>query len=165
MQGFATGRIRGWPFIPALVYHAQILYARSNGEIVRLEGLKNQILDLQKPEARPQMINRALGNFSNIMAHVANLRLAVADGDLTDVRDAGWQVVQSTWECLALVNQVFFDRGLANDLSGTQVIIGCAKNLMQISSLTAHHPIPRNWIYDMLRTLVLPDKTFLTYQK
>jgi hypothetical protein len=119
MQGFASGHLRGWAFAPALVFHTQILHARSNDEIVRLEGLKNQVLDLQKPEARPQMINRALANFSNTLAHVANLRLAVAGGDLTDVRYAGWQVLQSSWECLALVNQVFFDRGLARGLSET----------------------------------------------
>jgi len=117
MEGFASGRIRGWAFAPALVHHAKILYARSDDEAARLEGLKKQILDLQKPKARPQMIRRALGNFNSIVAHVANLRLAVDDGNLTDIRYAGWKVVQSTWECLALANQVFFDRGLAKGLS------------------------------------------------
>ena len=117
VEGLSTGRIRGWAFAPALVHHAKILHARSDDQVARLEGLKKQILDLQKPSARPQMIRRALGNFGNIVAHVANLSLAVDQGDLTDARYAGWKVVQSTWECLALANQVFFDRGLAKGLS------------------------------------------------
>ena len=117
MEGFATGRIRGWAFAPALVYHTKILHARSDDQVARLEGLKQQILDLQKPQARPQMIRRAIVNFSCIMGHMANLRLALDSGNLTDIRYAGWKIVQSTWECLALANQVFFDRGLAKALS------------------------------------------------
>jgi hypothetical protein len=120
MEGFATGRIRSWAFAPALVHHAKILHARSDDQAARLEGLKRQIRDLQKPEARPQMIRRALRNFGYVMGHVANLRLALDAGNLTDIRYAGWKVVKSTWECLALANQVFFDRGLAKALSESE---------------------------------------------
>ena len=119
MEGFATGRIRGWAFAPALVQQAKVLYARSDQQAARLERLQERVLDLQKPQARPQMIRRALGNFSSVMAHVANLRLAATGGNLTDVRYAGWEVVQSTWECLALANQAFFGRGLGKGLSET----------------------------------------------
>jgi predicted nucleotidyltransferase len=117
LEGFATGRIRGWAFAPALVHCTRVLHARSDEQAARLAGLKQQILDLQKPDAKPQMVRRSLGEFKSIAEHVAALRLAVADGDLTDVRCAGWRIVQSTWECLALANQVFFSRGLTKSLS------------------------------------------------
>lgn len=120
MEGFATGRIRGWAFAPALVHQAKVLHARSDEQTVRFARLKQRVLDLQKPEARPQMLQRSLEMYNSIMAHIANLRLAVADSNLIDVRYAGWKVVQSTWECLALANQVFFDRGLGKSLSEIQ---------------------------------------------
>ena len=63
------------------------------------------------------MIWRALEHFGRVMAHLAKLRLVVDTANLTDLRYAGWQLVQSAWECLALANQLFFDRGLAKGLS------------------------------------------------
>jgi hypothetical protein len=112
MEGFATGKIRGWAFAPALVYHTQVLWARSNEQAARFEALKQQVRDLQAPEARHQMIHRALDEFQCLLAHLGNLRLAVVTDDFSDVRYAGWKVIASGCECLALVNQTFFDRGL-----------------------------------------------------
>ena len=117
MEGFATGRIRGWSFAPALVHHSRVLYARTGDQAAKLEELKRKIVDLQKPEARPQMIKRAVNNFGHTMAYVAKVRLAVEDKDLTNARYAGWQAVESTWESLSLANQVFFHRGLGKSLS------------------------------------------------
>ncbi|MDP6422004.1 MAG: nucleotidyltransferase domain-containing protein [SAR202 cluster bacterium] len=119
MEGFATGRVRGWAFAPALIHQTEVLHARSDEQAARFAGLKQRVLDLQTLEARPEMIRRALETFPNVAAHVANVRLAASDGDMTDARYAGWKVVQTTWECLALANQVFFGRGLGKSLGQT----------------------------------------------
>ncbi len=116
MEGFATGRVRGWAFAPALVHHAKVLHARSDEQAARFAGLKKRVLDLQQPEAHPEMIRRALETFPSVAAHVANVRLAVGDGDAADARYAGWKVVEATWECLALANQVIFERGFGKGL-------------------------------------------------
>lgn len=111
MAGFATGHNRGWSFAPAIVHHAQVLHARSAVQAARFADLQHQVLELQKPEARTQMIQRALNEFKSVLAHVGNLRLAAAADDFATVRHAGWKVILSTVECLALANQVFFERG------------------------------------------------------
>ena len=116
LAGFATGQIRGWAFAPALVVQAQVLYARSPAQTERLMALKQRVRELQTAEAWPEMVRRALETYCQVEAHVANLRRAVAEGDLTGVRFAGWQVVERTWECLALANQVVFERGLAKSI-------------------------------------------------
>ncbi|MHB0935814.1 MAG: nucleotidyltransferase domain-containing protein [Armatimonadota bacterium] len=110
MEVFATGR-NGWQSAPALVHHAKVLHARSEAATGRLQGLKQRILDLQGPDARPEMIRRALDAFKCVSLHLGNLRLAVADNDLTDMRNSGWEVILAALECLTLANQTFFHRG------------------------------------------------------
>jgi len=111
MEGFASGRIRGWAYAPALVHHAKVLYSRADAAAVRLAGLQQHIVDLQQPAARPHMVQRALDRFQCVYTHLGKLRLATASGDFTDVRHAGWQVISAALECLALANQTFFERG------------------------------------------------------
>ena len=111
LEGFATGRLRGWAVAPGLVLSARLLYARSDEETARFEAVRRQVTDLQNPAARKEMVRRALAAFPAVLAHIGNLRLACADGDPASIRWAGWQVILSAVECLALVNQTTFPRG------------------------------------------------------
>lgn len=111
LEEFATGRTRGWAMAPALVFHAKVAYKRSGEAEARLEALKQKIVDLQNPEARPEMVRRSLDMFPTVLSHLGNLRLAIADGQFAAIRHSGFQVLLAAWECLALANQVFFDRG------------------------------------------------------
>lgn len=111
MEAFASGQARGWSLAPAIVHHARVLYSRSDEQATRFATLKQQVLDLQTPEARPQMLQRAGQAFERVLVHLGSLRLAAASDDFSDVRNAGWHVILSAWECLALANQTLFDRG------------------------------------------------------
>ena len=142
LEGFATGRVRGWAFAPGLVHHAQVLYARSEAEADRFAQLQQMVRDLQQPEARPEMIGRALEMFGKVLGHLGNLRLAVAEGDLTDVRYAGWLVIQSCWECLALANQVFFARGLFKGLAELQKLVHRPPHMEQLIATISTSPDP-----------------------
>lgn len=143
MAGFAAGRIRGWAYAPALVYHARVLHARSDEQAARFAALKEQVVALQRPEARPQMVRRALETFHrDVWGHLANLRLAAAEGDLTAVRYAGWKLVGAVWECLALANQVFFDAGLAKSLRQAARFTYRPDGLEQLAEAITSSPDP-----------------------
>lgn len=117
LEGFASGRLRGWSVAPSLVYYAKVLYKRLDEAEMRLNRLKQDIVDLQKPASRWQMIRRSLDMFPVVLARLGNLQLAASGGRLADVRNAGLEVVFAAWECLALANQVFFDQGLRSIIS------------------------------------------------
>ena len=142
LEGFATGHIRGWALAPSLVQQVRTLYVRSSEQAARLAKLKRQSLDLQTPEHAPQMIQRSLEMFRSVVAHAGNLRLATADGRLADVRYAGWKVIQATWECLALANQMYFDRGLRKGLSEIQKLKHRPLDMEQLIVAISSSPDP-----------------------
>ncbi len=118
LAGFASGRARGWAHAPALVHHARVLHSRSAAALARLGRLKQQVLDLQQPAARPEMLGRARVAFLEVSARLGSLHLAGATADLSEVRQAAWVLIAAVMECLALANQVVFDRA-------TSVLPGC----------------------------------------
>lgn len=93
------------------------------------------------------MIRRAWEAFPRMLAQLGTLRLAVANHDLADVRHAGWQLILAAWECLALANQTFFERGPGHiieqvprlrskpdDLAAIITTIGTAHNPFEIAA-------------------------------
>jgi len=119
LEGFATGTTRGWAFAPALVRQATPLYVRSPDQADRLAALQHQSLALEAPEYRSAMISRAQETFSRVLEQLGSLRLA-AQGSRTDVCSAAWKLLGSIWECLALSNQVTFERGFHRALAETE---------------------------------------------
>jgi hypothetical protein len=117
---FTVGTQRGWAFAPALVHHAQILYARNDEAAIHLAELKERIHAMQQEPARPAMVRRALGQFAVVQAEIEALRQGQGSADSTFARYAGWPFIAALWECLALANQVFFDRGLQRSLAMTR---------------------------------------------
>ncbi|MDP6606906.1 MAG: hypothetical protein QF664_11695 [Dehalococcoidia bacterium] len=63
------------------------------------------------------MVRRGLAAFADAVYQLENLRLACAAEDAAAVCECGWRVVTIAVECLALVNQVTFDRAWARDLA------------------------------------------------
>jgi hypothetical protein len=74
---------------------------------------------------------------------MANLRLAVAEGDPSSVQYAGWKLVEDVWECLALANQVFFERGPARSLSAADRFRERPKGLKQLVAIITTSPDSR----------------------
>lgn len=109
-ERFATGR-DGWAVGPSLIAHAKVLYSRSEKDLARFDSLKAQIDELKKPINKGDMVGRALAEFQKTLFYLGNLRLARLQSDLSNIRRASWLVVMSAVECLALVNQMYFNRG------------------------------------------------------
>lgn len=114
-ERLATGQ-DGWAVGPSLVAHSRTLYSRSEEDLARFEALKARTAELRRPENRAAMVGRALKAFRDAVFHLGNLRLALRQGDLASTRRAGWCVVMSAVDSLALANQTFFARGWDSNL-------------------------------------------------
>jgi hypothetical protein len=119
-----------------------VLYTRSDADLARLNGLKAGIAELQKPEQKPQMVRRALEHFKQVLFHLGNLHLAAEEGDFCSLRRAGWNVVMSAVECLALVNQTYFKRGWDNNLEEILQLAVKPANLESMILTIATSPEP-----------------------
>ena len=131
LEGFATGATRGWAFAPALVRQATPLYVRSPEQADRLAKLKAQSLALESPAKQTAMAGRAQDCFPRVLEQLGALRLA-ARGSRADVTSAGWRLIGAAWECLALANQVTFERGFHRALAETDRMASRPANLQEL---------------------------------
>ena len=160
LEGFATGRVRGWSVAPALVQQTKLLYARGPEQRARLAAIQQRARKLQRPEARDTMVRRALDAFPNVMAQVGNARVAAKQADSASVRHAAWRVVAACCECLALANQVYFERGLAQGLSELDKLAQRPEEMGTIVRTIATSPEPRA-VADACKTLAMGTRDVL----
>lgn len=107
----------GWGVGPSLIANAKLLHVRSQADRSRFEALQARIIELQSPACKAEMVQRALDHFKVAVFYLGNLRLATVNGDFSSIRKAAWQVVMAAVECLALVNQTYFQRGWDSNLA------------------------------------------------
>ena len=100
-----------WPVSAGLLMNLKILHHRSEEDLDRIKALKTITLELQTPEKKTEMVEKALNGFTLVLNNLGKLRLEVKKGHLTGVRWSGWEVVTSCVECLALANQTYFNKG------------------------------------------------------
>jgi hypothetical protein len=107
---------RSWAVAASLIADAKVLHHRSQGDLDRFNALQARIAELTRPENRKIMVERALDEFKNTLFQLGQMRFAVADGDVAGLHWAGWKFVNSTVNCLALVNQTYFTQGWGANL-------------------------------------------------
>ena len=108
--------VGSWAVGPSLIAQAKPLYVRSEADLQRFEALQARIAELQSPDCKNEMVQRALDHFPTAVFHLGNLYLATMSNDFNSIRKAAWQVIMASVECLALVNQRTFQRGWDSNL-------------------------------------------------
>lgn len=162
-EGFSTGRT-GWAVGPALIANAQVLYARSEADLARFNALKAKISELQRPEQKPQMVQRALETFKTTVFHLGNLRLATLQADFASIRRAAWLVAMNVIECLALVNQTYFNRGWDANLAEILQLRTKPEKLETLLAILATTTEP-NQINQAAETLVQATREILLHEQ
>ena len=115
LRGFADGTARGWAFAPAVVADARPVYARSDEAVDHLDRLKALVIELQQAAAAPRMLERAVGQYGDLVRQLAQLT-RFGRASVVGARAHALAVLASAWECLALANQVYFDERLAKSI-------------------------------------------------
>lgn len=105
-----------WAISASQVADAKVLYCRSDADLERFNALKERIAELTRPENRRYMVERALEEFKTSLFQLGQMRLADAQNDLPGLHWAGWQLVCSAVNCLALVNQTYFSKGWGSNM-------------------------------------------------
>jgi hypothetical protein len=98
-----------------VVADARPVYARSDEALDHLHRLKAQVIELQQAAAAPRMLERAVGQYGDLVRQLAQLS-RFGRASVASARAHALAVLVSAWECLALANQVYFDEGLAKSI-------------------------------------------------
>jgi hypothetical protein len=106
-----------WCVAPSIIANARVLYARSEADTQRFAALQAQIAAQQKPENRGAMIKQAHDAFQPATQALYRVQVAADQGDLIGVRWACTQLVDALLDALALLNQTFFAKNWASDMT------------------------------------------------
>jgi hypothetical protein len=121
-EKIASGK-QHWAVAPSILANAQVLYARSEEDLTRFEGLGEEIARLQKPENIERAVSCAWDAFKSAPFYLESLRFACACQDKAGAREMGSQLVNVLLDCLTLVNQRTFTRDWTSDIEPLRNLI------------------------------------------
>lgn len=93
----------------SVLLHSRILYQRDEAAGTRFRGLAARLKALQQPDARPEMLRRALEIFRAVGYDAYLLRLAAEAGYATASLQHTQAILRTVLHCLAVANQAVVD--------------------------------------------------------
>jgi len=108
-QQIASGNV-SYAVALSLIANAKVLYSRSPEDLQRFVALQQQISNLQQPDKQNEMLDGAQEKYKTIPFYYENLCFALEVEDVTAIRVAGLEFINAVVDCLALINQQYFNR-------------------------------------------------------
>jgi predicted nucleotidyltransferase len=106
----------------SMIVDSQIAYARSDEDRARFEQLKARIFELQQPQHRAAMIQKAIEIFKGVGYHYFLFDAGATQSDLFSFKREAWKSVEIVLHALAVMNQTFYH-------------VDCGKNLAEVLAL------------------------------
>jgi hypothetical protein len=100
--------------LTSTVAFSRVVYSRSPDTLKRYNDLKARIVELQKPQHKRLMTNKAMRILTNAAWH-KHLLDGVADSDVVSARMTAVQLMEVLLHSLAVMNQTFFKDGLGKN--------------------------------------------------
>jgi hypothetical protein len=122
---------REWAISASLIADAKVLHHRSQADLERFNDLQTRIDTLTKPESHPAMVERTLDGFKGVLFHLGQMRLAMVNDDGAGFIWSSNRLAQSTINCLALINQIYFSKGWVGALSETDKLLKRPANFQE----------------------------------
>lgn len=108
-EKIASGK-QSYAVAPSLIANAKVLYARSEEDLKKFNALQKRIEELQKPENKRAMMKEAEEVYKVIPFYFEKLALSIKENDVTSIRTAALEFIDTSVDCLALMNQTYFNR-------------------------------------------------------